>query len=56
MYDHVTDFKEKLVDILGEIQGMGVIDETGMFGIRDTSKIICNFRIWLLVFEMYKTG
>ncbi|XP_063688684.1 uncharacterized protein LOC134821821 isoform X5 [Bolinopsis microptera] len=28
MYDHVTDFKEKLVEILVEIQGMGVIDET----------------------------
>ncbi|KAL5271637.1 hypothetical protein ACHWQZ_G002046 [Mnemiopsis leidyi] len=28
MYDHVTEFKEKLVDILGEIQNMGVIDET----------------------------
>ena len=33
MYDHVTEFKEKLVDILGEIQNMGVIDETGMFDI-----------------------
>ena len=29
MYDHVTEFKEKLVEILVEIQGMGVIDETG---------------------------
>ena len=29
MYDHVTDFKEKLIDILSEIQNMGVIDETG---------------------------
>ena len=52
MYDHVTDFKEKLVDILGEIQGMGVIDETGMSEIRVTSKI-CNFRFWMFGFEIY---
>ena len=31
MYDHVTEFKEKLVGILSEIQGMGVIDETGTY-------------------------
>ena len=24
MYDHVNEFKEKLIDILLEIQGMGV--------------------------------
>ena len=42
MYDHVKEFKDKLIDILSEIQSTGVIDETGKIA-------LCRFYLPLLL-------